>query len=66
VASETNVRSPTGFQSAHPDSFRLLKGRSVIVVIPDGSLELPGGGGGGGEVAVSVALPIFPSLVAVI
>jgi hypothetical protein len=43
-----------------------LKGRSVIVVIPDGSLELPGGGGGGGEVAVSVALPIFPSLVAVI
>jgi len=38
----------------------------VIVVIPAGSLELPGGGGGGGAVTVSVALPDFPSLVAVI
>jgi hypothetical protein len=29
-------------------------------------LEVPGGGGGGGEVAVSVALPLCPSLVALI
>jgi hypothetical protein len=52
--------------SNHPNSLRALKGRSVITVIPEGSLELPGGGGGDAAVSVSVALPICNSLVAVI
>jgi hypothetical protein len=43
-----------------------LKGRSEITVIPEGSLELPGGGGGDAEVSVIVALAICASLVAVI
>jgi hypothetical protein len=45
-----------------------LNGRSSINVIPVGSfpLQVPGGGGGGAAATVSVALPVFPSLVAVI
>jgi hypothetical protein len=42
-----------------------LKGRSVIGVIPDGSTE-PLGGGGGSAATVSVALPLWFSLIAVI
>ena len=47
-------------------SVRELNGRSVRSVMPDGSFEEPGGGGGGGTVTVSAAVPLRPSLVAVI
>jgi hypothetical protein len=43
-----------------------LNGRSSMSVIPAGSFQEPGGGGGGGVVAVTDALPVLPSLVAVI
>jgi hypothetical protein len=37
-----------------------------MTVIPVGSFQEPGGGGGGGTVTVTDALPVMPSLVAVI
>jgi hypothetical protein len=45
-----------------------LNGRSSMSVVPAGSfpLQVPGGGGGGAAAIVSVALPIFSSLVALI
>lgn len=47
-----------------PSSFAALNGRSVRVVMPEGSTE-PGGGGGGGAVTVITDVPVLPSLVAV-
>jgi hypothetical protein len=44
----------------------VLKARSFINVIPDGSFDEPGGGGGGGVGTVILEVPVLPSLVAVI
>src|SRR5207245_2241062 len=56
---------PTGI--AVPTGNTALKSKSVRVVNPPGWLgHVPAGGGGGGTVTVITAVPVTPSLVAVI
>src|SRR5437870_6564530 len=76
LASTTRVAQPRSLLIAHPEvptgiavptGNTALKSKSVRVVNPPGWLgHVPAGGGGGGTVTVITAVPVTPSLVAVI
>src|SRR5207245_3603886 len=76
LASTTRVAQPRSLLIAHPEvptgiavptGNTALKSKSVRVVNPPGWLgHVPAGGGGGGAVTVITAVPVTPSLVAVI